>query len=105
MNNNYFRVLISATSKEEAQKVLKLLVKQKLIAGGLITEGLSNHWWQGKIDEEIYYNLSCFTVDKNKNKIIQEVEKIHRDETPIIAFFKIDDGNKKFFDWINQNIR
>jgi len=101
----FYQVLISATSKEEAKQILKTLVESKLIAGGLITQGLSNHWWKGKIDEEIYYNLSAFTISKNKDKIIEAVEKIHQDETPIIAFFKIDYGNKKFLDWIEESVQ
>jgi uncharacterized protein involved in tolerance to divalent cations len=40
----FFRVLISATAKEEAEQIVKSLLSKKLIAGGLITDGLSNHW-------------------------------------------------------------
>lgn len=105
MPKEYFRVLISATSKAEAARLLKILVENKLIAGGLITNGLSNHWWEGKIDEEIYYNISAFTVSENKDKIIKEVEKIHRDDVPIIAFFKIDYGNEKFLKWVDENTK
>jgi periplasmic divalent cation tolerance protein len=99
----HYRSLISATSKEEAQTILKLLLNNKLVAGGLITSGLSNHWWKGKIDEEIYYNISAFTTDKHKEEIIKKVEEIHSDEVPGIVFFEIDDGNKSFLAWIEEN--
>ena len=99
----YLRVLISATTREEAKEILKKLVENKLIAGGLITDGLSNHWWDGKVDEATYYNLSAFTVYENKDKIIVEVERIHKDKTPIVAFFRIDYGNDAFLRWIEEN--
>ncbi len=105
MKDGFYRVLISATTKQEAERVLKILLSNRLIAGGLITQGLSNHWWKGKIEEETYYNLSAFTINQHKDEIISEVEKIHRDETPIVAFFHIDYANEGFFEWVKKNAK
>ncbi len=99
----FCQVLISATSKEEAIDISDSLVKQKLIAGSLITKGDSRYWWDGKIVEKEYYNISAFSLIKNKDKIISEVKKIHNDECPIIAFFKID-GNEEFLSWIKESV-
>jgi uncharacterized protein involved in tolerance to divalent cations len=95
----YYRTLISATNSKEANKIADVLLNQKLIAGALITKGLSKHWWKGKIDKKEYFNISAFTFAKNKVKIIKEVEKIHKDDCPIVAFIAID-GNEKFLKWI-----
>ena len=103
MADDCYNVLISATKKQEAERILKMLLTKKLVAGGLITSGLSNHWWKGKIDEETYYNLSAFTIIKHRDEIISEVEKIHSDETPIIAFFRIDYANSRFLDWVRES--
>jgi len=105
MTNDCYRILISATTKKESEQILKTLLSKKLIAGGLITSGFSNHWWQGKVDEETYYNVSAFTINKHKDTIITEVEKNHSDDTPIIAFFQIDYANDKFLSWIRENTR
>ena len=53
--DEYYRILISATSLEEAEMLVDMLLKEKLIAGGFIFEGTSHHWWKGKIDKEKYY--------------------------------------------------
>lgn len=82
----YFRALISATNKEEAQKIMLHLAEKHLIAGGLITNG-----------------DSAFTIDKHKQKIIEKVRAIHADEVPIITFTKIDDANPDFLDWVKDN--
>ena len=100
----YNRVIISATSEEEAKRILKMLTEKKLVAGGLITNGISNYWWEGKVVEKIYFNIQCFTISDNKEKIIEEVEKIHSDETPVIAFLKMD-GNQKFLDWVRESVK
>lgn len=97
----FCQIWISANTKEEANKISDLLVKQKLIAGSLIIKGDSRYHWEGKIVEKEYYNISCFSLTKNKDKIIEEVKKIHSDKCPIISISKID-GNKEFLDWIKE---
>lgn len=101
--NEYCQVIISATRKEEANKISDFLVKKKLIAGSLIIKGDSRYWWKNNIVEREYFNVQAFSVMDNKDKIIEEVEKLHSDETPVIAFSKID-GNYKFLNWVRESI-
>jgi periplasmic divalent cation tolerance protein len=103
MKKEFCQVLISATTKKEANKISDDLVKKKLIAGSLIIKGPSRYWWEGKVVEKEYYNISAFSLMKNKSKIIEEVKKIHSDKCPIIAFSKID-GNKEFLKWIKESV-
>ena len=100
---DYYRGIISATSESEAKEILKRLVNDKLIAGGLISHGISNHWWEGRIDEETYYNVSVFTLPKHRDKIIEIAEILSKDDTPGVVFFKIEYGNSKFLKWIEDN--
>lgn len=94
---------MSATDKEEANRISDSLVKKKLIAGTLITSGDSRYWWNNKVVEKIYYNISAFSIIKNKARIISEIKKIHSDKCPIISFFKID-GNEEFLSWIKESV-
>lgn len=100
----FCQVLISATSKNEANRIIDKLLKKRLIAGGLITKGPSRYFWKGTIEEKEYFNVSAFSLMKNKGNIISEVEKIHSDKAPIIAFIKID-GNDKFLRWIEKEVK
>ena len=102
--NEYCQVIISATSKKEADKISDSLVTKRLIAGSLIIKGPSRYWWKGKIVEKEYHNIQAFSLVKNKDKIIANVERSHSDECPIIAFSTID-GNKDFLDWIKESVR
>ncbi|MBL7160530.1 MAG: divalent-cation tolerance protein CutA [Candidatus Aenigmarchaeota archaeon] len=99
----YCQITISATSKEEADRISDLLVKKKMIAGSLIIKGDSRYWWNNEIVEKEYHNIQAFSLLKNKDKIIEEIEKIHSDESPIISITKID-GNRKFLNWIKDSI-
>lgn len=100
----FCQLLISATSKNEADRIIDRLLKKRLIAGSLITKGPSRYFWKGEIEEKDYFNVSAFSLMKNKESIIFEVEKIHSDKAPIIVFIKID-GNDKFLRWIKKEVK
>lgn len=101
----YYRLLISATSEDEADQILDLLTQKKFVAGGLISSGKSRYWWNKEIVEKVYFNISAFCPALKKDEIIRVVEEIHSDETPIIAFFKIEFGNSSFLKWIDDSCR
>jgi uncharacterized protein involved in tolerance to divalent cations len=96
-------IVISATSREEADRISEVLVEKRLIAGSLILKGDSRFWWKGKVENEPYWNVHAYSLLKNKQRITEEVEGMHKDEVPIIAFLMID-GNEKFLDWIREEI-
>ena len=99
----YCRVRISATSEKEANQISRTLVEKKLVAGTMISEGKCHYWWKDKTVERKYWNVEAFSLNKNKDAIIAEVKKIHRDECPIVAFNKID-GNEEFLRWIDESL-
>ena len=103
MKNEFRQVIISATSKAEANKISDVLVKKKLIAGSLIVNGSARYWWDARIVERKYYNIQAFALRGSKPKIIYEVKRIHRDKCPIIAFIPID-GNSEFLKWIKESV-
>lgn len=103
MQKRFCQILISATTRREANNISDDLVKKKLIAGSLIVKGPSRYWWGGKIVEKEYHNISAFSLMKNKSRIISAVKKIHSDECPIIAFFEMD-GNEEFLKWIEKSV-
>jgi len=100
---NYLHVLISAETKEQADTILDALLTKKLVSGGLISHGPARFWWKGAITEMDYFNISTFTVARNKDALIEEVERLSVEEVPIVAISAMD-GNKKFLDWISSTI-
>lgn len=99
----YCRVRISATSEQEANNISKTLVEKKLVAGTMIYKGNCHYWWDNEIVEKMYWNVGAFSLMKNKDKIIEQVRKLHSDKCPIIAFNEID-GNTDFLKWIDDSV-
>jgi uncharacterized protein involved in tolerance to divalent cations len=104
MELSHYRALISAKNKEQAGDILDALLKEKIVAGGLITHGPSRYWWEGKIDEQEYYNISTFIPERMKEDLIAKVREVSEDEVPIIALFPMD-GNEDFLEWVDSSVR
>lgn len=100
---NFLQVTISSPSRKEADFFSDELVKQKLVAGCLVIEGMSRYWWNGEIAEKTYWNVQAFTIESNKSGIIDLIESIASDDCPIISFVQID-GNSKFLTWIETSM-
>ncbi len=99
----YYRGIVSATSQKEAKQLLSELARKNLVAGGLITEGLSTYWWEGELKERTYFNISIFTQSSKTEAIKKAVCDLHSDEVPIISFFEIVDANDHFLQWILES--
>lgn len=101
--SKFLQVWVSAESKKQADEILDSLLKKKLVAGGLIVKGPARFWWKGKISSMNYYNISAFSITKNKKAIISEVKKVSNEEIPMIWFINFD-GNKEFVKWIDRSV-
>jgi periplasmic divalent cation tolerance protein len=100
----HLKAVISATSKDEAEEIADTLLEKDLLAGTLIVDGDSRYHWKGEIVNETYYNIQAYTVEEHREEVIEEVRKIHSDETPIIEYTEID-GNGDFLDWISESVK
>lgn len=95
-------VYITCGSRREAQKISKLLVKEKLVACVNYFQVNSIYLWKNKIENAKEYVLIC----KTKKKKFKDIEKIVREEhsyeNPAILSFKISEGSKDFLNWIKE---
>ena len=72
------QVIISATNRDEANRISDHLTENKLVAGTMITSGPSRYWWQGKIVEresqEFWCGQGCLWVGlvecRNHHRIV-----------------------------------
>jgi len=102
--NSRYKLLISATSKKEAQKIITDLLEMRLIAGGLILKGKAIYYLNNKIKKKKYFPIFSYTLKDNKNKVIEVVKSITKDTSPCISFFEIDYANEEFINWIDENV-
>ncbi|HLD24453.1 MAG TPA: divalent cation tolerance protein CutA [Patescibacteria group bacterium] len=101
--SRYFQGYISATTKQQADEILDLLLRKKLVAGGLLLNGPTRFWWKGKIVDSHYYNISVFTKEPFKQPIIEEVQNLSNEEVPMVWFIELD-GNTELLTWVDTSL-
>ena len=103
MDNSYIIVLVTTSSKREAEKITKNLLDLKLIAcGNIIGPVCSIFRWSGKIEKAEEY-LTIMKTRKNLfEKLAEAVKAMHSYEVPEILAVPVVDGSKAYLDWLES---
>jgi|TARA_Y100000031_G_C8127185_1_gene341116 periplasmic divalent cation tolerance protein len=94
---------ITCKDEEEAVKISKHLLEKRLIACSNIHPIRSLYWWEGKIQDTKESVIIAKTIEKNYNKIKEEVTKLHSYDIPCIL--KIDaEANESYDEWVKKEV-
>jgi len=99
-------VLITVTDEDEAVKIGKTLVEEKLAGCVNIIKGIrSIYFWQGKVEDE----PEVLMIVKTKTDLFDELEKrvksLHSYTVPEIIGIKIDKGSEGYLNWLTDVTR
>ena len=96
---------ITCPKKKEANKIARLLVKKKLVACANIVNNVDSVFtWKDKVLKTKEILIVGKTMNKNVQKIIKSVKKLHSYEVPCVIFFDIKNGNTDFLKWIIKSL-
>ncbi len=96
---------ITCPKKKEAQNIATFLVRNKLIACANIIYNVDSVFtWRGKVNKAKEILVVGKTLNKNVQKIIKTVKKIHSYEVPCVIFFDVKNGNTDFLKWIIKSV-
>jgi len=85
-----------------SEKIIKFLLTKKLVACvNEIKNVNSFYWWGNKICTDKESLLIIKTKKELFKKLEQEIKKVHPYKVPEIISIEINNGNKKYLDWIN----
>ncbi|MDE2311675.1 MAG: divalent-cation tolerance protein CutA [Patescibacteria group bacterium] len=108
MNRKVIWVLVSTTSKKEAEKIGRAIIEQRLAACyGLYPKLKSVYFWPPKSDrlEESKGPLLVLeTLPKHYARITSTVKKMHSDKLPFIGKITVDGIDKSFYNWMAREI-
>jgi periplasmic divalent cation tolerance protein len=103
---SYIFVIMTTPNKEEASKIVRGLLKERLIACANIVGPVSSvFWWQGKIDEE---NEFLVFMKSHKNlfeRLSERVMEIHSYDVPEIIALPIIEGSPPYLDWLKTSLQ
>ena len=103
--SKYILITTTFDNKEECDKVVDLLLEERLVSCCQISTITSKYHWKGNIEETNEFQVKM----KSKKELYNEIEKIilenHSYEVPQIVYYDIDGGLKDYLDWINNETR
>ncbi len=98
-------VLMTAPSRDEAEKLAELLVGRELAACvQIVPEMQSVYRWQGNIEKQTEILLICKTVTSKFAELEREVRTLHSYETPEIVALDISAGSEPYLDWLTASV-
>ena len=101
----YLLVLMTASNKAEASKIVRALLEEKLIACANIIEPVSSFfWWQGKIESETEALAIMKTSETLFEKLHKRVTELHSYDVPEILALPVVAGSQSYFDWIKTSL-
>lgn len=106
MGKDYVVVVVTTTDKQEAEKIVRRLLGEKLIACANIISPISSHFhWSGKIERAD----ECLVLMKSRKdlfeKLAETVKSLHSYEVPEILALPIINGSKTYMDWLESYLR
>lgn len=95
-------VLVTAATREEAEKIAHLLLDQRKVACVNIVSGVhSLFWWQGKVDSAQESLLIAKTRTSLVPGVIELVKSAHSYTVPEVIALPIIVGNDDYLAWID----
>ncbi len=100
---SYILVLMTASSKDEAKKIVRSLLEEKLIVCANMIDSVSSvFWWQDKIEEA----KEVLVIMKSHQELFKwlstRVKELHSYDTPEILALSIVDGSSHYLEWMKK---
>ena len=99
-------VLITASSGEEAAKIAKALVDERIVACvNIVSEVRSLFFWEGKTQDARESLLICKSRQPLMEKLVNRVKALHSYSVPEILALPVIAGSRDYLDWIKETVR
>ncbi|MDH3235992.1 MAG: divalent-cation tolerance protein CutA [Alphaproteobacteria bacterium] len=94
-------IYITASSAEEARKIARALVEERLAAcANLLGDIGSIYWWEGAVQEDTEFALIVKSTAELVPSIVERVRVLHSYDCPCVVAMPITAGNSAFLEWI-----
>lgn len=101
---SYVVVFVTASTAEEAARIGRALVEERLAAcANLIPSIASTYWWKGKIEEAGEALLIIKTRQDLVEQLTARVRALHSYTVPEVIVLPILGGNPDYLKWIKDS--
>lgn len=94
---------ITAGSRDEARRIGRALVEERLAACANIFDGMTSIYrWQDAIEEATETVLIAKTRAELFDRLTARVRKLHSYEVPCVVELRVGRGNPAYLDWLRD---
>ncbi|KUO92208.1 MAG: divalent-cation tolerance protein CutA [Thermocladium sp.] len=98
----YFIIYVTAPNEDEAAKMARALVEERLAACVNMTRVRSIYRWRGKVEDEDEVLMMMKTTEPRLRDLIKRVKEIHPYEVPEVLAVPITAGNADYLQWMED---
>ena len=99
-------VLSTAGSRSEAEKIGRLLLKERLIACvNLLSPIRSLYWWNGKVEQGREALLIIKTTRRQLPDIARRIRAAHSYDVPEMIALPVVWGHRPYLSWLEASVR
>ena len=98
----YISVYVTAADEEEAERIARTLVEERLAACINYFPCKSMYRWLGNIEEAAEYVLTCKTRKALFGRLKEKIKEIHSYDVPAIVAFDIVECESEYGRWIED---
>lgn len=102
--DNVIFIYTTCKDKQEAKKLAKILVREKLAGCVTFFPVESFFFWGKKFQEAKEFVLLFKTYAKNFSKIEKRITALHSYDTPCIVSWPVEKVSKKYLKWLIEQI-
>ena len=97
-------VLTTCGSKEEAQKIARVLVERRLAACVNIVPSIESVYrWQGKVESATEWLLLIKTRAEQFEAVRDAIRELHSYELPECIMISVEGGSREYLGWIEES--
>ncbi len=98
-------ILTTGGSKEEAQRIARALVEQRLAACVNVVGPIESVYrWHGEVESAAEWLLLIKTTAAAFERVSQTVRELHSYELPECIAVSIEAGSSDYLNWIGENV-
>lgn len=102
----YLQVATTTESKEDADRIAKLLVEARLAACVQQVGPIeSTYWWKDRIETAKEWLCLIKTRDSLYDELERAIRAIHPYETPEIIAIPIVNGSDDYLEWLSREVK
>ncbi len=98
-----YLVYVTAASEEEAKKLARKIVEERLAACANVYPRISSfYWWEGKLEEDSEASIIFKTRGERLEALMARIKELHSYSCPCVLSWPVEKGNPDFISWVEK---